>query len=79
MPRVANALLLLGEAIAREGLRGRGGNLSAGGVGSDACLHAIAQARVVSLTAPDPGALAYAARGVRRTANRYCVWSNPHV
>ena len=44
--------------------------------GAGACVHAIAQARVVGLTVPDRHALAYAARGVRRTASRCCVSSN---
>jgi len=45
------------------------------GWGPGACFHAIAQARVVGLTVPDRRALAYAARGVRRTASRCCVSS----
>ena len=36
---------LIGEAIVREGCAGRGGDLSAGGAGFDACFHAIGQAR----------------------------------
>ena len=44
-------------------------------VGLCVCFHAIAQARVVGLTVPDRRALAYATRGVRRTASRFRVSS----
>ena len=62
---------LFGEALARGTVRRSGRRR----VGFGACFHAIAQARVVGLTVPDRRALAYAARGVRRTASRCCVSS----
>ena len=67
---------LFGEALARKGQcepwrRSR----CRRGVGFDARFHAIAQVRAVGFTAPDRGALAYAACGVRRTASRCCVSS----